>query len=120
MYVWEAFLSTSLLPKIILFYVKLIFFFGCTDDEGGCVKPMVKKSGKKNSQQDLYTRLGLLLGDGARHPTNRRPLSHDSVSSLASLEAHTLASTNTSPVSTLTGKILSLIALFSISDYISI
>jgi len=65
-------------------------------------------------------RLGLLLGDNARHSARavqsppRRPgsaanrISHShescaSISSLASLEAHTLASTNTSPVSTLTG-----------------
>ncbi|XP_021931745.1 protein TANC2 isoform X1 [Zootermopsis nevadensis] len=89
-----------------------------TDDEGGTIKPV--SHGKQSSQNDLYMRLGLLLGDGARHSAraarspprrpgsaaNRSSHSHESCasfSSLASLEAHTLASTNTSPVSTLTG-----------------
>lgn len=89
-----------------------------SDDEGGTIKPV--SHGKQSSQNDLYMRLGLLLGDGARHSAraarspprrpgsaaNRSSHSHESCasfSSLASLEAHTLASTNTSPVSTLTG-----------------
>ncbi|XP_067012508.1 protein TANC2 isoform X2 [Anabrus simplex] len=86
-----------------------------SDDEGGTIKPV--SHGKKSSQNDLYMRLGLLLGDNARRAArtaqspprrpgsvaNRSSHSHDSYSSLASLEAHTLASSNTSPVSTLTG-----------------
>jgi hypothetical protein len=89
-----------------------------SDDEGGTIKPV--SHGKKSSQNDLYMRLGLLLGDNARRSAraaqspprqpgsaaNRSSHSHESCasfSSLASLEAHTLASTNTSPVSTLTG-----------------
>lgn len=75
------------------------------DDEGGNIKPVCQP--KKSSQSDLYMRLGLLLGDNARRRSrsaNRGSHSHDSISSLASIEANTLASSNTSPVSTLTGK----------------
>ncbi|KAJ8880923.1 hypothetical protein PR048_017396 [Dryococelus australis] len=85
-----------------------------TDDEGGSIRPV--GPGKKSSQNDLYMRLQLLLGDNARRAarsalsptrrpgsTNRSHESCASYSSQASLEAHTLASTNTSPVSTLTG-----------------
>ncbi|XP_039281596.1 protein TANC2 [Nilaparvata lugens] len=83
-----------------------------TDDEGGNIRPVLSQPPKKSSQSDLYMRLGLLLGDNARRtPHNggrangnhRASRSHDSISSLASFEANTLASTNTSPVSTLTG-----------------
>lgn len=79
-----------------------------TDDEGGNIKPVSQP--KKGSQSDLYMRLGLLLGDNARHRSRSRSHhrsshhSHDSISSLASLDAGTLASSNTSPVSTLTGQ----------------
>ncbi|XP_015600878.1 protein TANC1 isoform X2 [Cephus cinctus] len=102
-----------------------------TDDEGGNVKPLSSKT-RKSSQSDLYMRLGLLLGAGhsrangsgdapgfARVPGLAtgpcpRPVmrlhegqGHDSsaasFSSLTSFETQTLASTNTSPVSTLTG-----------------
>lgn len=72
-----------------------------TDDEGGTIRPVCQP--RKSSQQDLYMRLGLLLGDNARRNKTHNSRSHDSVSSLASLEANILASTNTSPVSTLTG-----------------
>nr|CAD7444344.1 unnamed protein product [Timema bartmani] len=88
----------------------------CRDDEGGSIRPVGHT--KKSSQSDLYMRLGLLLGDNARRasrsaalsPPPRRPGSSTnhshgscaSFSSLASLEATTLTSTNTSPVSTLT------------------
>lgn len=77
-----------------------------SDDEGGTIRPVCPP--KKSSQSDLYMRLGLLLGDNARRGTrsrsaNRSSHSHDSISSIASLEANTLASSNTSPVSTLTG-----------------
>ncbi|XP_063220744.1 protein TANC2 [Bacillus rossius redtenbacheri] len=85
-----------------------------SDDEGGSIRPVAP--GKKSSQSDLYMRLQLLLGDNARRAArsalsparrpDRSPRSHESCasfSSLASLEAHTLTSTNTSPVSTLTG-----------------
>ncbi|XP_054264581.1 protein TANC2 isoform X4 [Macrosteles quadrilineatus] len=79
----------------------------CAYDEGGNIKPVCGVA-KKSSQSDLYMRLGLLLGDNARQQrrsrsSNRGARSHDSISSLASLDAGTLASTNTSPVSTLTG-----------------
>ncbi|CAK9795133.1 Protein TANC2 [Anthophora plagiata] len=99
-----------------------------TDDEGGCVKPLSSKT-RKSSQSDLHMRLGLLLGSNhARTSSNvdstdlpgapgrssvgacqsRVPIQgHDSsaasFSSLTSFETQTLASTNTSPVSTLTG-----------------
>ncbi|XP_012146768.2 zinc-RING finger and ankyrin repeat domain-containing protein rolling pebbles [Megachile rotundata] len=96
-----------------------------TDDEGGCVKPLSSKT-RKSSQSDLYMRLGLLLGSNTRANSSvdttdlpgasnragpvqsRVPIQgHDSsaasFSSLTSFETQTLASTNTSPVSTLTG-----------------
>ncbi|XP_076632083.1 zinc-RING finger and ankyrin repeat domain-containing protein rolling pebbles isoform X3 [Colletes latitarsis] len=99
-----------------------------SDDEGGCVKPLSSKT-RKSSQSDLYMRLGLLLGanharansnvdttdlpgvshrSGAGACQSRVPIQgHDSsaasFSSLTSFETQTLASTNTSPVSTLTG-----------------
>ncbi|XP_046143166.1 protein TANC2 isoform X3 [Osmia bicornis bicornis] len=99
-----------------------------SDDEGGCVKPLSSKT-RKSSQSDLYMRLGLLLGSnharanssvdttdlpgassrsGAGACQSRVPVQgHDSsaasFSSLTSFETQTLASTNTSPVSTLTG-----------------
>ncbi|OXU24414.1 hypothetical protein TSAR_008506 [Trichomalopsis sarcophagae] len=92
-----------------------------------------KSSGRRSGNSDLYMRLGLLLGHPrpsssasggdlassvslAQRPPPSRPASaqhlqthhhHDvsavSIASLASLEARTHASTNTSPVSTLTG-----------------
>ncbi|XP_019865563.2 protein TANC2-like isoform X2 [Aethina tumida] len=68
-----------------------------SDDETN-VKPATKKS------DDMYMRLGLLLGDGARRSKrNQNKNSHESCSSLASYEAATMMSSNTSPVSTLTG-----------------
>ncbi|KAI4487050.1 hypothetical protein M0802_012073 [Mischocyttarus mexicanus] len=100
-----------------------------SDDEGGCVKPLSSKT-RKSSQSDLYMRLGLLLGGNhgrdnsvvdtvnyftgasnrvaASSGIQRPPMQgHDSsaasFSSLTSFETQTLASTNTSPVSTLTG-----------------
>ncbi|XP_045449671.1 protein TANC2 [Melitaea cinxia] len=66
-----------------------------TDDEGG----HIKQGYESRRQNDLYMRLGLLLGE-RRGSRNK---SRDSCTSLASLDAHTLASHNTSPVSTLTG-----------------
>lgn len=68
-------------------------------------------SGRKSSQNDLYMRLGLLLGDGARRRAGRAASSrsntatgtHESCSSLASYDTAAMMSTNTSPVSTLTG-----------------
>ncbi|KAL0269173.1 UNVERIFIED_CONTAM: hypothetical protein PYX00_006985 [Menopon gallinae] len=81
------------------------------DDEEGASKP----SGKKTSQNDLYMRLGLLLGDGSRRssksPQNKQQVVHRSrvaqencasYSSLVSLD-NAVPSSNTSPVSTLTG-----------------
>ncbi|XP_053975452.1 protein TANC2 isoform X2 [Hylaeus volcanicus] len=100
-----------------------------TDDEGGCVKPLSSKT-RKSSQSDLYMRLGLLLGSNhsrtnssvdagdlpcvpnrsgvgpacqSRVPIQGHDSSAASFSSLTSFETQTLASTNTSPVSTLTG-----------------
>lgn len=99
--------------------VNLILFFFCLDDEGSTAKGVV--NGKKSSQNDLYMRLGLLLGDNSRksskpsssahgriqsvHRVSRlnNNEAHASFSSLISLD-HTLPSNNTSPVSTLTGK----------------
>ncbi|XP_068617508.1 protein TANC2 isoform X2 [Battus philenor] len=66
-----------------------------SDDEGG----HIKQGFESRRQNDLYMRLGLLLGE-RRGSRNK---SRDSCTSLASLDAHTLASHNTSPVSTLTG-----------------
>ncbi|XP_045485501.1 protein TANC2 isoform X2 [Pieris rapae] len=65
-----------------------------SDDEGG----HIKQGFESRRQNDLYMRLGLLLGE--RRSRNK---SRESCTSLASLDAHTLASHNTSPVSTLTG-----------------
>ncbi|XP_046487873.1 protein TANC2 isoform X1 [Neodiprion pinetum] len=88
-----------------------------SDDEGGNIKQLSSRT-KKSSQSDLYMRLGLLLGGNTRgavvsggcpRPSARLvdSRSHDSsaasFSSLTSFETQTLASTNTSPVSTLTG-----------------
>jgi len=109
----------------LFFSFAFLFIKGCTflnidyifaDDEEAAIKPAV--SSKKSSQNDLYMRLGLLLGDSARRgsrtalsplnrgQTNNRPSrsSHDNSasSSLASFDP-TIASNNTSPVSTLTG-----------------
>ncbi|KAK7578136.1 hypothetical protein V9T40_010341 [Parthenolecanium corni] len=80
------------------------------DDEGNSARPMYPRD-RKGSQTDLYTRLGLLLGDKARKSTssirsrsgNRGMESSVSVTSLATLEANNFPSNNTSPVSTLTG-----------------
>ncbi|XP_072932508.1 protein TANC2 isoform X2 [Epargyreus clarus] len=66
-----------------------------SDDEGG----HIKQGYESRRQNDLYMRLGLLLGE-RRGSRNK---SRESCTSLASLDAHTLASHNTSPVSTLTG-----------------
>ncbi|XP_043518370.1 protein TANC2 isoform X2 [Frieseomelitta varia] len=99
-----------------------------TDDEGGYVKPLSSKT-RKSSQSDLHMRLGLLLGSNhtrassnvdttdlpgtsnrssagacqSRVPIQGHDSSAASFSSLTSFETQTLASTNTSPVSTLTG-----------------
>ncbi|XP_039314116.1 protein TANC2 isoform X3 [Solenopsis invicta] len=83
------------------------------DDEGGCVKPLSSKI-RKSSQSDLYMRLGLLLGSNRANASvessaySRASIQgHDSsvasFSSLTNFDTQTLASTNTSPVSTLTG-----------------
>lgn len=62
---------------------------------------------KKSSESDMYMRLGLLLGDGARRtrrvPDHHQHHPHESCSSLTSYETTALMSANTSPVSTLTG-----------------
>ncbi|KAK0168005.1 hypothetical protein PV327_001848 [Microctonus hyperodae] len=96
-----------------------------TDDERESARQLPPKS-RKSSQSDLYMRLGLLLGSGHLRtspvgdtsdlPTANCPLSSVSgcprpqtrgrdtpFSSLISLDQRTSASTNTSPVSTLTG-----------------
>lgn len=91
---WYGFLA--------LFRVKILthISFFLTDHEGGAVKPTTVK---KSSESDMYMRLGLLLGDGARRSRRVPERSHESCSSLASYEAAMVMSTNTSPVSTLTG-----------------
>lgn len=78
------------------------------------MKPLSSKT-RKSSQSDLYMRLGLLLGSNRanasvesnasppRIPVQGHDSSAASFSSLTSFETQTLASTNTSPVSTLTG-----------------
>lgn len=63
------------------------------------MKPAVPR---KTSQNDLYMRLGLLLGDGAARRA-RRGLVRESCTSLASYDPNSNISANTSPVSTLTG-----------------
>lgn len=100
-------------PSFFITCLLLTVYFFLSDDEGGTIKTT---HGKKASQNDLYMRLGLLLGENARKTPSHQPSpsrpgsanqSHESCasfSSLASLEANTTASTNTSPVSTLTGK----------------
>ncbi|KAK6638958.1 hypothetical protein RUM43_007228 [Polyplax serrata] len=87
-----------------------------SDDENGSPKPTTGR--KKASQNDLYMRLGLLLGDGSRRSSKSNSSSHknriltpssrlggDNGSSYSSLVSLTnrLPSNNTSPVSTLTG-----------------
>lgn len=122
-------LSVFQLSRLTIFFCSDLGTF--TDDEGGCVKPLSSKT-RKSSQSDLYMRLGLLLGSGnlrgnpgvdtvdlpgapgravqgssaCARPNVRlnEARGHDtSFSSLTSFETQTLASTNTSPVSTLTG-----------------
>ncbi|XP_057656321.1 protein TANC2 isoform X2 [Diorhabda carinulata] len=70
-----------------------------SDDETSNPKPVLKKT----SENDMYMRLGLLLGDSARRSKKTQEANHESCSSLASYEASTMLSANTSPVSTLTG-----------------
>ncbi|KAG5879492.1 hypothetical protein JTB14_026360 [Gonioctena quinquepunctata] len=70
-----------------------------SDDEA-TLKPTPHK---KSSENDMYMRLGLLLGDGARRSKRTQGRNHESCSSLASYETSTMLSNNTSPVSTLTG-----------------
>lgn len=97
---------------------------GSTAAKGGLSVPSngnrgrhaVKSSAENvHGKGDLYTRLGLLLGDGATtkttttsksppEDTRTASSSHTSYSSLsASSEQNASASNNTSPVSTLTG-----------------
>ncbi|XP_019768638.2 protein TANC2 isoform X2 [Dendroctonus ponderosae] len=68
-----------------------------SDDEATIKPPSVKQS----SDNDMYMRLGLLLGDSARR--TKGVYNPESCSSLASYETTAMMSTNTSPVSTLTG-----------------
>lgn len=67
------------------------FFF--TDDEGGNVKPMPMNGKSKTSQDELQVRLGFFLENNSSRRTIRAPIQSCS----------SLASANTSPVSTLTG-----------------
>ncbi|CAH1176220.1 unnamed protein product [Phaedon cochleariae] len=71
-----------------------------TSDDEATLKPAPIK---KSSENDMYMRLGLLLGDGARRSKRTQGRNHESCSSLASCETSAMLSTNTSPVSTLTG-----------------
>lgn len=77
------------------------------------MRPNKNHSDRKGSQNDLYTRLGLLLGSEAKRSlsssTRSRSCSRGlesavSVTSLAALDTNNFPSSNTSPVSTLTGK----------------
>ncbi|XP_065085267.1 protein TANC2 isoform X2 [Ochlerotatus camptorhynchus] len=63
-----------------------------SDDEGGNVKPMLLNGKSKSSQDELQVRLGFFLENNPRR-NMRAPIQSCS----------SLASTNTSPVSTLTG-----------------
>lgn len=72
-----------------LSYISILILNKFPDDEGG----HIKQGFESRRQNDLYMRLGLLLGE--RRGRNK---SRDSCTSLASLDAHTLASHNTSPV----------------------
>ncbi|CAH1104284.1 unnamed protein product [Psylliodes chrysocephalus] len=67
-----------------------------SDDESSQAKAAPVK---KSSENDLYMRLGLLLGDSAK----RSKRAQESCSSLTSYDISTVLSANTSPVSTLTG-----------------
>lgn len=71
-----------------------------SSDDDATLKPAPTK---KSSENDMYMRLGLLLGDGARRSKRTQGRNHESCSSLASYETTAMLSTNTSPVSTLTG-----------------
>lgn len=84
-------LHLILSPWYSEFKTKQYFLF--SDDEGGHIKQAGYESRRQN---DLYMRLGLLLGERR----GSRSKSRESCTSLASLDAHTLASHNTSPVST--------------------
>lgn len=89
-----------LFPLIVIFEHYLTIFFCFSDDEGGNIKPLGLSENRKGNQNDLYMRLGLLLGDGNRNKRQKHKSAvRDSCTSLASLDAHTLASNNTSPVS---------------------
>lgn len=84
----------------VLFAInKTNYYFFFVDDEA-TLKP---SPNKKSSENDMYMRLGLLLGDGARRSKRTQGRNHESCSSLASYETSAMLSTNTSPVSTLTG-----------------
>ncbi|XP_018334493.1 protein TANC2 isoform X3 [Agrilus planipennis] len=73
-----------------------------SDDDESVVKPQIPA--KRTSENDLYMRLGLLLGDNANKPKKTATRSsQESYYSSASYENATTLSSNTSPVSTLTG-----------------
>lgn len=106
--------------------IKFISFISDDEVTSPVTKPLSENllpprssSRRSGNNSDLYMRLGLLLGGQPRatsssvaelpllhrppsslRPASAQPLVHDS---LASLETRTHASTNTSPVSTLTG-----------------
>lgn len=84
----------------ICFYTCFNTYYLLTDDEGGSVKPIGLNENRKSNQNDLQLRLGLLFGDGIRNKRHKQHKSviRDSCTSLASLDANTLASNNTSPV----------------------
>lgn len=93
--------------NFIVYYVHIIYpseinkVFLCliSDDEGGNIKPIGLSENRKSNQNDLYMRLGLLLGDSSRGKKQKhKASSRDSCTSLASIDAHTVVSNNTSPV----------------------
>lgn len=73
-------------------YLNLFVFFFLADDEGGNVKPILLNGKSKSSQDELQVRLGFFLENNPRRNL-RAPIQSCS----------SLTSTNTSPVSTLTG-----------------
>lgn len=98
-------LSVFFLDVTLLFFTYFVFlsmfcgliaiYFAFPDDEGGNVKPVPLNGKAKNSHDELQVRLGFFLQNNARRNGRSSAPSAQSCSSLASA--------NTSPVSTLTG-----------------
>lgn len=78
-----------------MIYIFTNYFLIISDDEGGNVKPVPLNGKTKSSHDELQVRLGFFLQNNARRNGRSSAPSAQSCSSLASA--------NTSPVSTLTG-----------------